>query len=256
VAVGLTGSFPALNICTFAALSTLGLQALVVSSVSASEWGANQVDFMWLDMERVLQDKQIFGFRSRGASLGGIDDRGIGMSREGRALLDAAIERAGATKLESKSLSDAVEKRMVLYGSVAGSREIKAYINVGGGAASVGTHIGKKMFKPGLNTQPPRGNPPADSVMLRFSRQDVPVIHLSRISLLAQRYGLSQNPERMPAVGEGTVYEKPEYNAWLAALGIVAILGVMLAFIRLDVGLRILRSSRKREGDAQPQQMV
>jgi poly-gamma-glutamate system protein len=146
VAVGLTGSFPALNIAAYAAIQTLGLQPIVITSAAASEWGANQIDLLWIDMERVLNEKGIFRFRSVAASRGGIDDRGFGMSAEGRALLDAAIERNGLTALESKSLPEAIERRMQLYEQRANGRRIKAYINIGGGTASVGTHVGRKQF--------------------------------------------------------------------------------------------------------------
>ena len=41
VAVGLTGSFPALNIAVCAALETLKVKPIAVASVAASQWGAN-----------------------------------------------------------------------------------------------------------------------------------------------------------------------------------------------------------------------
>lgn len=257
VAVGFSGSFPALNVATAAALQTLGLDPIVISSASASEWGANQVDWLWIDMERVLVDEQVFGFRSVAASPGGIDDRGFGMSKEGRALLDSAIERHGLEKIQPKTVVEAVERRMQIYDEKAGGRAIEAYVNVGGGAASVGTQIGKKQFKPGLNLEPPRGEGLMDSVMLRFSERGVPVVHVTGISTLAKQYGLRNNAEgALPPIGEGNIYVKAEYNRWLALGGIVAVIAAMLAFIRLDVGMRILRVSPRRKEAPQPQQMV
>src|SRR5262249_18075590 len=44
VAVGVSGSFPALNICVYAALQTLGAKAVIVSSAAASQYGANLPD--------------------------------------------------------------------------------------------------------------------------------------------------------------------------------------------------------------------
>src|SRR5690606_29481438 len=41
VAVGLSGSFPALNISALAALKTLGAKPIIIASSSSSEWGAN-----------------------------------------------------------------------------------------------------------------------------------------------------------------------------------------------------------------------
>jgi poly-gamma-glutamate system protein len=256
VAVGASGSFPALNMATFAAVQTLRLKPIVVASTSASQFGANNVGLLWIDMERILFEERVFAFRSVAASRGGIDDRGFGMSEAGRAMLDEAVRRNGLELIDSHSLDDAIEKRMRIYQRFAHGRPIKAYINIGGGSASVGTHIGKKLFKPGLNLYPPRESAQVDSVMLRFSRRGVPVIHITRIELLAERYDLDRAPQKVPAVGQGNVFVREGYNRWLAGAGIVVILLVMLAFLRFDVGRRILRGARPSDTSKQPQQMV
>ncbi len=256
VAVGVSGSFPALNACTFAAIQTLKLRPIVIASASASEWGANNPELLWIDMEHLLMQKQVFGFHSVAASRGGIDDRGFGMSKEGRRIIDAAIERNQLEMIEPHSLVDSIDKRMQIYDAAAGDRPIKAYINIGGGTASVGTHVGKKEFRRGLNLEPPNKTGLVDSVMLRFAERDVPVIHMTGIEGIARKYGLSIVPDGIPPIGEGNVYIKAEYNRWLAGGGLLLIFLVMLAFIRLDVGLRILRGSAKKQGATQPQQMI
>jgi poly-gamma-glutamate system protein len=230
---------------------------IAIASASASEWGANDVNFLWIDMERMLHEKQVFGFRSVASSRGGVDDRGFGMSKEGRALLDAAIQRNALELIDPKSVVEAIDRRMQIYQQKAGDRPIKAYINVGGGSASVGTQIGKKQFKPGLNREPPRGAGLMDSVMLRFAERGIPVVHVTNVRDLAKQHGLRTNAEgELPPVGEGAIYVKAEYNRWLALGGIVAVLAAMLAFIRLDIGMRILRTAPRRKEAPQPQQMV
>jgi poly-gamma-glutamate system protein len=255
VGVGLSGSFPALNVSTFAALQVLEAKPIAITGASSSEWGANDPNFLWIDMERLLVDKQIFGFRSVAASRGGIDDRGFGMSKEGRALLDAGIARNGMPLIDPKSLADSIEQRMQIYDEQSGGRSFKAYINVGGSTASVGTHVGKKQFTPGLNLDPPRGPGLVDSVMLRFLGRDVPVLHVVQVKELARQYGLAEEPEAMPRIGQSNVYVRAEYNRLIAAGGLVVIFLAMLAFIRMDIGMRILRV-RGKNGEAQPQQMV
>lgn len=255
VAVGVSGSFPALAISAFAALETVEAQPIIIASVSGSEWGANDPAYTWLDMERTLFDQKVFSFRSIAASRGGIDDRGFGMSKEGRALLDAAIARAAVERIDTFSLAESIDRRMQIFDARSNGRDYKAYINVGGGSASVGTHVGKKQFEPGLNTGVPRGEGLADSVMLRFAERGVAVIHVSSIEAIAKTYGLKADSEPEPRLGEGSVYVKAEPNRWLAGAGVLVIFGVMLAFIRMDLGMRILRI-RRREAGKQPQQMV
>jgi len=256
VAVGVTGSFPALNVATFAAVKTLRLRPIVIASTSSSEWGANHVDYLWLDMEQTLRRQHLIDFQTAAATHGGIDDLGIGLTKQGHALLDAAIARSGARKIEPVSLTDAIDKRLALYDELAGDIPIRAYINVGGGSASVGTHVGKKQFKPGLNREPPREPNLMDSVMLRFAKRDVPVIHISRIKLLAERYELPDDPQAPVPIGQGTVFVKSEPNRWLALAGLLTIMAVMLAFIRWDIGARVLRTDRPRQGAEPPEPMV
>ncbi len=242
VAVGVSGSFPALNVSVYTALQTLQAKGIVIASVASSEWGATDPYYTWLDMERTLFDRRLISFRAVGASRGGIDDRGFGISKRGRAMLDDAIQRAGLRKLESDSLEEAISARMNLYYEVAGDQPIAAYVNVGGGAASVGTAVGKKLFASGLNFSAPRGA--TDSVMSRFVQEGVPVIHMSGIKYIAERYGLPEDLTVAPAVGEGGVYSRVEYNPWYAAVGIVLILLTMFGFLRLDLGRNLLGTSK------------
>ena len=84
IAVGVSGSFPALNLAVFSAAEVLDLDAIAIASVGASSWGANLPTLTWLDMERVLADAGILRTRSIAASLGGTRDRAIGMPKLGR----------------------------------------------------------------------------------------------------------------------------------------------------------------------------
>ena len=79
VAIGLSGSFPALNICAYAACETLGATPVVIASASASQWGANVPQLLWLDMESELQKAGVFRTKSIAASIGGAPSVSIGM---------------------------------------------------------------------------------------------------------------------------------------------------------------------------------
>jgi poly-gamma-glutamate system protein len=246
VAIGFSGSFPAINLGVAAAVETLKLRPIAIASASGSQWGANDPDFLWIDMERVLAERQVFAGRSVAASRGGVEDRALGLTREGRKLLDAAIERNGVRAIKVRNYADSVAQRMAIYREAAGDTPIKAYVNVGGGTTSVGTRAGKALFRPGLNLTAPRGAPPVDSVMSRFAAEGVPVIHLVRIEDLAERYGLPLQPQTTPPVGEGKVFFREAYRRGAAAASIGLLLAAMIGFIRLDWGVRLLRVGGRR----------
>ncbi len=256
VAVGMSGSFPAINICVLSALKTLNLRPIIISSAGSSQWGANLAQFMWPDMERALFEQHVFPFRSVAFSRGGIDDRALGLDREGRRLLDEVISRSGGAEMQFRNYSESVELRMSLYREQAGGDDIVAYINVGGGTTSVGTKVGKRMFKPGLNRTVPRGAVDIDSVMTRFAIDDVPVIHMTKINNLAERYGLPLQPLVTPAAGEGKIFFREVKSMWLAGAVLALIIVLLLAFVRLDWGYRIFNSSRREPSSTKPERMV
>src|SRR5262249_46844454 len=109
IAIGVSGSFPALNLAAFAAAEVLDLDAISIASVGASSWGANIPTLTWLDMERVLADAGLLRTRSIAASLGGTRDRALGMPKLGRHRLREAIDRAGVPFLETETDLDSIE---------------------------------------------------------------------------------------------------------------------------------------------------
>ncbi len=263
VAVGLSGSFPAVNIAVYAALHELGVEPLIVSSTAASQWGANDPSFTWLDMEAVLRKNDVFPFKSAAASLGGVGDDAIGLSTRGRRMLERAIERnqvpSLATIEEEEALVEDTEQpspsltlvdeaqvreRMRVYYEAAGDRPIKAYINVGGGTVSVGTKVGKRKFTPGINLRAPKGIediPP--SVLGAFLEVGVPGIHLTSMINIADRYGLEIAPRTTPEVGAGGIFQRREPNRWLAGIVLSILLIALFIIARAPWGTRMLRTT-------------
>lgn len=256
VAIGVSGSFPAINCSVYAAVESLDLKPIIISSAASSQWGANFDDFLWLDMEQALYERGIIKHRSIAASVGGVEDRGLGMSEAQLKLIREGIERNGLEFIEAESFAEGIDKRMAIYEQRAAGKPIAAYINVGGGTISVGKRVGKRLFEPGLNLRPPHRLGGVDGVMVRFAKEDVPVIHFSQIVEIAERYDLSTDATNVPLPGQGGVFEGKDYNRWLAGGVLLAILGCLYAFVHSDVGFRILNVAPKRAAAGQPQQMV
>jgi poly-gamma-glutamate system protein len=233
VAIALSGSFPAINIAVYSAIQTMKLNPIVICSVSSSQWGANYSDFLWLDMESLLIKEKILTTKSKSATLGGVDDLALGMTEKSKNLLKNSILRNNVSILEFSNFADGIDKRMALYNSVK-KTDVKAYINIGGGSVSVGTSIGKKAYKPGLNRSIPFEAEEIDSVMLRFLKDGIPVIHFTQIESLAKKYNLPISPKVPPKPGEGNLFKKTEYNPWIVALSLIIIL-LSLFFLQKKV---------------------
>ena len=253
VAAGFSGSFPALNIAVLSACEVLELKPVIISSAAASTWGANIPEFSWLDMEKMLFDSRVFSNKSVAASMGGGKDRGIGMSNSGRDYLKKIIIRNELEFVDEKQEKENLDKRMSIYMANSGEEGIKAFINVGGGTISVGTKIGKKLFKSGLNLHPPYKALSIDSVMTRFAREGVPVIHISGIRKIAEKYGMTYELKEIPRPGEGALFSSYEYNMTFVYISLFSIIGLLVFLVKLGFGSRIFTSSTKKEkGSREP----
>lgn len=256
IAVALSGSFPSLNICVLSAVESLKLRPIIIASATASQFGANHPDLLWIDMENTLHESGLISFRSIAASTGGYEDLGVGMSEQAKGLVLDAIKRNRLPMLESNTFQEAIDQRMKTYREHAGSLPIRAFINVGGGTISVGTSVGKKMYHAGLNINPPRKAMAIDSVMTRFARDGIPVIHLVKTEELAERYGLPIAPQTRPIVGDGRMFARRQHNRLLAASVLLVIFASLYGFARSDVGFRILKAGREEKQAGYPEPMI
>lgn len=248
VAVAVSGSFPILNMAVYSAIEMMELRGIVIVSAAASQWGSNVPNFIWVDIARELRAANLLHVKAVAASIGGEQDRGIGLSREGIASIRRSVERAGIPLLEPTSYEDAVAKRIAIYREHAGADPIKALINVGGGIATTGPDSIDQFFKTGLAyTASPRAFT-VPTVMGYFLTQGVPVINLSGIKTLSIRYGLPFPPQVEPAVGSGGVYSAATYRRWLAGLMIAFLLALTALVMRSAHIALVARQTEARVG--------
>jgi poly-gamma-glutamate system protein len=247
VAVGVSGSFPALNMAAAIATDVLDLDAVSIAGVGASSFGANIPGFTWLDMERLLVQADVISRPSLAASLGGTQDRAVGISSSGRRRLREAIERNRVMKIDVADQAASIERRMEIYKEYAAGRRFAAYINVGGSLASTGPKSVKRLYRPGLNLKPDPRGVAVDSVMMRFLRDGAPVVNLSKVVALAERYGLPVEPAELPPVGSGLIFEKRAHNPPLVAGLLLGLLFVLYGLLKLELGARLTALGGRRQ---------
>ena len=256
VAMGFSGSFPAINLAALSAAEALNLKSIVITSVASSSWGANIPELTWLDMENILYLNLIISTKSIAASLGGPADQAKGMTEEGKKIIQGAMLKNAVSPLPpTKTREKNLDFRMALYQKYAEGKPITAYINVGSGSISVGGDTGKKLFSPGLNLKVKPEMLQVDSVMSRFMQQNVPVIHMWPISSLAQKYEFPLSPAKLPLIGESTIFKKTGYRNRLVIGVLIFLILTLYALIRLDIGYRIFNYRQKRP-KSPPEPMV
>jgi poly-gamma-glutamate system protein len=218
VAVAFTGSLPGINLAVHSALQTLKLKPIIITSVGASNWGANDPFYTWLDMEKVLFEAGIFKNKSIAASIGGGLDRGRGLSPEGRQLLVNAVQRNKVRFINEEFLENSIQSRIAVYDSLKKKDQIKAFINVGGGISSIGSTENVQFIPSGLSNTLPMKNFPTRGVIIRMAEKNIPIIHLLNINQLAHQYGLPISPSPLPQPGEGEIFIQKRYSVILTTV--------------------------------------
>lgn len=256
VAVSLTGSFPAMNLAVFSAARALDLRLIIITSVSASTWGANIPGFTWLDMESILCGEKFSPYRSVAASLGGVQDNALGMSEEGKNILRTTIGKYNITLLEYEDMKRGINARMDIYNDQAKDSQVAAYINVGGGTVAIGSFIGKMRYRAGLNLKPSQKAMRIESVMSRFARNNVPILNINYLKTLAQNYRMPIGPKKIQKIGQGEIYYRLEYNKAVVAVVLAFLVLFLFLFMKLGIGYRIFIPQKKSVKARPPEHMV
>jgi poly-gamma-glutamate system protein len=229
VAVLMTGSMPGANIAVLTACKALGLFPISISSLGASQWGANQVDFTWLDMEKILFDKGFISSTSIAASIGGRNDMGRLLSPQGRSIILENINHHNIPVIKKKRLAENINERMDYFKKYQSIDSYKAVINVGGGVASLGTSFNLKLLPPGvvnrssINTI---GNPGGiEGVFSKFINSNVLGLHVLNIRPLIEQFKMPFAPIPLPEIGTGRLYAIERYNLWVASFCLLIVSG-------------------------------
>ena len=219
-----SGSFPTLSIATLAAAQTLGAKVVLVSSLGASMYGANQADATWMDMESWLRENGDLRYRSSVVTLGAESDNGQGMIEDGVAVLKAAAERNGVTLFEPASLEEAIDAKTDLMSRSA----INLLVNIGGNQAAVGRCVHSSTIPNGLHNTWQGCSDRDRGVLTRLSEAGVPFVHLLNIKDLASQYGMPISPGNTIAPATD-LYVQNRVHPLGPALGLVLLLSLLTA---------------------------
>jgi len=204
VAIGASGSFPALLLASLSAAWALELRPIVIYSIGASMYGANLPGFTFVDMLARLRADGLLPFEIAAVSPGGDQDGGAGVlfDEEGTALL-SETRRSGVPMVEGATLADRIQCRLRIYDAAAGGRPIRCFVNVGGASANFGDIPASLDLRNGLLLGVPSvALSPTRGLVFEFAARGVPIVHLLHVKGLARDNGLPFDPVPLPPVGE------------------------------------------------------
>jgi len=255
VAVSMTGSLPGANLAVIAACEAMSIRPVIISSVGSSSWGANKIEFSWLDMELYLYENNFINFKSVASSIGGKDDLGGQISEKGIEDIEKIIGSKNVELVNKENLQANVSKKISIFDNENAISNYKAFINIGGGAASIGSGYGKNSLKAGIISPLEKNKIDYEgfstSIAKYFLDKGIPLINIKNINLLAKSVGLYP-PDKSIKINQGPLfYLEKDYNL------IIMIISILLSILSIgSVGLYSHYEIKKRMKEYDPDSIV
>jgi poly-gamma-glutamate system protein len=207
-------------------VQTTGIDAVVMSSLGASTYGANQPEATWIDLENELISKGGLKYKSILVSMGADDDSGVGLYGDGKNMLIRAAERNNVDLYIPESLVESIKHRV----SVLSDSEISLLLNIGGNQASMGNCSHTLGIPNGLNKEMHICDDEERGVISYLNESGVPFINMLNMKDLASRFGIDGAPGIQ--YSESTnLYSSTSTNK--LAIGIILIISLIpLGFLR------------------------
>jgi poly-gamma-glutamate system protein len=200
VVIVVSGSFVGGDVAAITATETLGLRPIVIASLSASMWGANEPEFNLLDMLSTLRQQNVIRTRAIVAVLGGGGAIGSSMDADGVAALRRSAARDGIPIIEARPVTALIDTLLAQV-KVAAGETPGAVINVGGALIGLGSCRESYEWPPGLTRKPLACSDGTPGLAMRLAADGVPVLHIINMRRLALEWGLPFDPIPLPMPG-------------------------------------------------------
>ena len=225
VAVGVSGSSPSVNIALYSAMKELDLNPVIITALSSSRYGASNINFTWLDMEKAIYSET--GFSTIAASRGGNRDIAAGMNSEGKEILGDLIAKNDLQLIEGNRARIIVFEKALPKG-----KEYKAFINIGASVGNVGSVVSAGLLKEGINRNLPELE--AKGVLEYFAEKNIPIIHFFRGQDTFDEYYLSETNTESQKIGKGIVYGYSWTVALICLILLILAIALVIIFDRHD----------------------
>ncbi|MFH1939950.1 MAG: poly-gamma-glutamate system protein [bacterium] len=229
IAIGASGSFPALIVAALSAARVLELEPLLIYSIGSSEYGANIPEFTFVQMLDSLNKKSILPYHLLAVSMGGYLDQAEGMFYpDSQDTIKKIVQDSGTFVIDADSIEENILQRMQLYKKSAKGQPIKAFVNIGGATANYGNTNASITYPNGLVINGPKiPDHPERGLIFEYQNLGIPIMHLLNIRDLAVKNGLPIDPVPFPEIGEGGAYWRIAYNKYI----IILVIGIEFFYL-------------------------
>lgn len=205
-----SGSFLGGDIAAIAAAEALGANVILIPSMGASQFGANDLELPLIDVLSLLIEKGVIHTQPIAAVIGGAAGTGRNMEPGSPELLRASILRRGVMLVDDPVLKTMVDRLTVLVDTALGSRDqLKLMVKVGGSVISTGNCAENLNYSTEVRprTDPCTGTTPG--LLYLKGTETVPIIHVIDMTGMSQDMGLPYDPSPFPAPGTNAAVYGP-----------------------------------------------
>jgi poly-gamma-glutamate system protein len=205
-----SGSFLGGDIASIAAAEALGADIVLIPSLGASQWGANDLELSLIDILSLLRDKGVIRTKPLAVVLGGASGIGGNMEPGAPDILRASVKRQGTLLVDDPVLKAMVDRLTGLVDKALGTRDqLKLMVKVGGSVISVGNCPENQNYTTTIRprTDPCGGTTPG--LLYLKGTEKVPVVHILDMTGLSKELGLPYDPTPFPAPGSNAAIYGP-----------------------------------------------
>lgn len=185
IAIYSSASFPGLLLSAITAAEAMQLDILLVVSLSASSWGANDPATPWPLLADEWRRADYLSTRSDFYTLGGASELGHDLSPRGLETLRSAAQSAGVEILNTDNLQSMIELKSKLLVQ----RKSRLLLSIGGSHANLGDDPDVLRLNPGP-LAPADSNDAGNGVIAAALEQGIPVIHMLNLRELSRQTGI------------------------------------------------------------------
>jgi poly-gamma-glutamate system protein len=201
VVIVVSGSFVGGDVAAITASETLGLRPIVIASLSASMWGANEPEFNLIDMFATLREHNVIRTRAIAAVLGGGGAIGGSMDADGVAALRRSAMRDDVPIVQMRPVAALIDALLMRINAAAGDARPAAMINVGGALIGLGSCRESHEWPLGLTRKALPCSDGTPGLAMRLAADGLPVLHIINMRRLALEWGLPFDPAPLPIPG-------------------------------------------------------
>ncbi|UZT82515.1 poly-gamma-glutamate system protein [Caproicibacterium sp. BJN0003] len=227
VGVGVSGSFPSMNLAVLCACEEMKVKALTIPSVGASTYGANNPELTFPAMLKLLTKDGLLTDNVLRVTLGGDSDCGLSMDPKLRNQVEQSLHNLGITLWKEPDFQKNLQERMALYEE---HGPISCYIGVGGNMTSIGIS-GKKMVYGVTGPKTVLAPVTEKSGLLDlYHDKGLPVINLLDIKKLCTDYGLPFDPAALSEPGTSAIYYVTTYSVPAVIITLLLALVILILY--------------------------